>query len=245
MWRVLSILISYTEVSMKRTNRSSKNISTFLFEKLKVFTVYISTYGLLVAPISVYSKDDDDEGVNWGDVGSAASSALLEVGQMYLSNEQLQQQQMQMTIKLQELEPKPVPSKLFPGCLLAEPSVKPKNYCENIGDPNSLMMAQHHKQVAERNKDHYEKLLKGGKNATISPHNSGASQLLTNGISCLEQNKDLVNQQLMDKLNELTEMISDIEKNNQLFKEENKKLLSQMKNVDEELNGGGDSLGSV
>lgn len=209
----------------------------YIFKSLSIYTVIFT---FVATPISVFASETNaqKEGSGW----NQAAALLHQITSQYQQSQMAKANYAQQASLLQQLKVTPMPSKYFPNCQIAPLTPAPKNICQGISDPNTLKMARFYQQMAERNIDLYKKLERDDQNAKIAPFNNGQQALANSGIACLNQNKSLVESQLQDKLNYLETLASKIKKQNQLFKEQNKTMLDGMKDLNAELNGGGDSI---
>lgn len=215
-------------------------------------------FPFLTAQAQEDDRDSQDEGPPefeqkqsdqaWGTV----MQSMSQITQMYSAIQQQQAMQAQMMAKMtqfiSESQPQAEPSKFFPACQLAKPTKIPHGYCE--GTPNPMSGGEmkfnemgFFKMVADKNVTIYTDLLREDQNKKILEFNQGTAAVDTSAISCLEQNKKLVESQMQDKLDHLAQLISQVEKDSQKEKQNLKDMLTQMKRISEELEGGSeDSL---
>ncbi len=235
----------------RATNMKLKNSFNLIKTFFELSLTYCSIFMLIVGPINnLYAAQATNptpskEADGWQQASGVLDQFLKMYGdytqqqsQAKAQAAQLLQQQQQM----QQLTVKPVPSKYFPQCMLAPYSPTVHNVCEDIKDPNSLAVAEAYQRLAQTNIDIYEKLQRENGNSKIAQFNTGTAAISNSGITCLKQNKALVDSQLQEKMNLLEDYAAKAKKNNQAFRDINKPLLNQLTEINNELNGGGDSI---
>ena len=177
---------------------------------------------LIYSPLS-FAKQE----VSWVDRGvqimdSAVATMQQSMQQSISSN--------QLAAQMSSLQPQVIPSKYFPHCKISQArSAFPENVCSmTITDPSALNSVMQYKNLALTYSGMYEQLL--------SPAQNSAYPV---GLQCLEDAKKGMVTSLQDRLNSLEALMSKIEKESQFFRDENKKLLSDMEDTNQELFGGG------
>ncbi|RLA61102.1 MAG: hypothetical protein DRQ88_12195 [Epsilonproteobacteria bacterium] len=141
----------------------------------------------------------------------------------------LMQQKMVGQMGPQPVAPSAIP--MFPNCPIpAEPNIQAQ-MCQNLSDPNSLMMAQNVKQMVSQYESFYDQY----SSATPS---AGAPV----GLQCIEQSIKKLTQDLQGKSNYIQGLIDQIKKNQQFFAEEIMTIRENMETSYNEINGGGKDL---
>lgn len=203
---------------------------------LKTFTTQAVVASLITspfAPITVFAQSTTQPQTQVSTGMKAAvdiTKGLVGMTQQMMMQQQMQQQQMMMMQQMQQMKPQMVPSKYF-GCPVG-PSISnmpSENFCPAKVDASSAGMIQTYRSMrdmAEQNALFFEKMLNEAQN---SP------QMV--GVQCLEDRKKRSLDQMQDQINSLQDMADKISKENQAFREQNKQLIDQMKDVDADLNG--------
>ena len=120
---------------------------------------------------------------------------------------------------------------IFPNCPIpAEPDI-PSGLCENLSDPNAMLMAQNVKQMASQYESFYNKY------SSRTP--TGGPQV---GLQCIELSIKNLAQDLQNKSNNIQNLIDQIKKSQQYAAEEALAIKKSMENLYNEINGGGDDI---
>jgi len=140
---------------------------------------------------------------------------------------QMQQQRMQamqaqqMQAQMQGLQPQKVPSKYFPQCAVSKAVTDfPEGACAAPpapGDQAGLSQLQSFRQLSVSYESFFENLLATSQN---SPQPVG--------VQCLEEEKKKVEGQIKDKINGLSILIGNVNKEIQAFKQRNQKVQEAM-----------------
>ncbi|MFT6070355.1 MAG: hypothetical protein ACJAT2_000845 [Bacteriovoracaceae bacterium] len=189
---------------------------------LKTLTVHLISLSLTFAPLPLFAASEDEKGVQvnnseWvGNIGGI----LGQVSSTVMQSQQKQFAMRQQAALLQGSRPQVVPAKFFPQCRIAPAGAKiPQQACKPSGNPmQSVQQAQTFQTIAQQNIDFYDQLLDEAQNAA-----------LPSGIACLKQAMDGVGSSVQDRINGLERMKEQIAKSNQLFEEQNKKILEDIK----------------
>ncbi|WP_127717613.1 hypothetical protein [Halobacteriovorax sp. HLS] len=148
--------------------------------------------------------------------------------QMMQQSMQQSQMQAQQAAMMSALQPQTIPSKFFPHCKISQArGAFPKRACSTgVSSPAALSGIEQMSNLGAGYADMYEQLL--------SPAQNSAYPV---GLQCLDNAKKGMVKSLQDRMNSLQGLKDKIEKEAQLFKEKNKKLLTDMKNDHVELFG--------
>lgn len=202
-------------------------------KKLKIVTTHLAITCLMFSPWSALPIQAAD---NVNPTMSTAVGVMNIVGataNQFMKQQQMMQQQMQMMAQMATLKPQPVPSKFF-GCMVG-PAIAnmPKGgFCpKDNQDPSMVGFVNNFrsmKSMAEDNSSFFEKLMTDAQN---DPNP-------TSGISCLNDRLKKSMDQMQMQMNSLQDLADKIAKENQTFKEQNKVLIDQMKDIHADLNGG-------
>ncbi|MCP4913026.1 MAG: hypothetical protein GY909_07895 [Oligoflexia bacterium] len=196
---------------------------------LKVTTVHTSVFFLLVSPVSIYAKDDDDKNDSVSG-GQIALGIMNQVGGAVIQGYQQNLARMQAQQQMGGLQPQLFPSKFFPACGMPKAVTDyPANACQAPANPQDMVGMQtqaQFKQLAYSHENFYENLLAVGQN-------SRAPQ----GIECLKANSKQALSQFQSKINALQQLQDKIKKETQVFRDQNKRLLEEMDSEASELYG--------
>ncbi|OUR97824.1 hypothetical protein A9Q84_06390 [Halobacteriovorax marinus] len=199
----------------------NKKLQSKKRSSLRRASATVSIFALLYSPLGFAQKEK-----SWVDYGSdIMDSALM---QMQQSMQQTMGSQ-QLAAQMSALQPQVIPSKYFPHCKISQArSSFPEGICQgNISSPQELMSIQSYKQIGQTYTSMYEQLLSPAQNSKFPV-----------GLQCLEDAKQGMVTSLKDRLNSLQALMDKISKESQFFKEQNKKLLTDMEDVHKELFGG-------
>lgn len=198
---------------------------------LKTLTVHLISLSLTFAPLPLFAANEEGgvkvNNSDWvGNIGGI-------LGQV--SNTVMQSQQKQFAIRqqaalLQSSRPQVVPAKFFPQCRIAPAGAQiPTQACKPSGNPmQTAQQAQTFQTIAQQNIDFFEQLLDEAQNSA-----------LPSGIACLKQAMDGVGSSVQDRINGLERLKEQIAKSNQLFEEQNKKVIEDLKRTGNVLLGAG------
>lgn len=204
-----------TMKNLKRPKRIKKSL-------VRQFSATASICALIYSPLSFSANEP-----TWVDKGTQIMDAALQTMQQSMQQSMMTNQ---MAAQMSALQPQAIPAKYFPHCKISQArSAFPEDICSaNIVDQNGLTQAMQYKNLARQYTSMYDQLL--------SPAQNSAYPV---GLQCLEDAKKGMVTSLQDRLNSLEALRSQIEKESQLFRDENKKLLSEMEDANQELFGGG------
>lgn len=124
------------------------------------------------------------------------------------------------------------PAKYFPECTITNSLVNfPQNMCESPSmDPGQVGMMSSYKQLAQNWVNQFDHMLNLGQNSSIPV-----------GLKCLEDKKLALGQQLKNTINSLTALQNQLKRDQQIFRENNKAILSEIEKNNSELFGGAQS----
>ena len=214
---------------MKTTKR---NVS--LWRKiLKATTCHLTIFTLITSPV-VLAQESNEQGNQMQNimgfisgVGGFATDILQQQAAL-----QAQAQTAQMMASLHP-QNQMVPSKYFPQCpVLKAQTDFPTGICESapqVGDQAGVAQLSTITNLAVDFGNEISKLLATNQNA---PDN----QLI--GIQCIERGMEEVDKQLQQRIDSLQAQIDQVKKANQLFKDQNRKILEEMDIVKGDLYGG-------
>ncbi|WP_372655013.1 hypothetical protein [Halobacteriovorax sp.] len=189
---------------------------------LRQASATISICALIYSPISLSAQDP-----NWVDQSMQVMSTALQTAQQSMQQTMASNQ---IAAQMSSLQPQVISAKYFPHCKISQASSAfPVGICEEtISDTTGLNQAMQYKNLATTYSSMYEQLLSTAQNTSYPV-----------GLQCLEDAKKGMITSLQDRLNSLEELKAKIEKESQYFRDENKKLLSEMEDANTELFGGG------
>ncbi len=189
---------------------------------LKTLTVHLISLSLTFAPLPLFAASDSEGKVevNNSDWVGNIGGILGQVSSTVLQSQQKQFAMRQQAALLQGSRPQVVPAKFFPQCRIAPAGAQiPLQACKPAGNPmQSIQQAQTFQTIAQQNIDFYDQLLNPAQNSATP-----------SGIACLDQAMDGVASSIQDRINGLERMKEQIAKSNQLFEEQNKKVLEDIK----------------
>ncbi|PIK15913.1 hypothetical protein [Halobacteriovorax sp. JY17] len=189
---------------------------------LRQASATISICALIYSPLSFSAQEP-----TWVDQGVKIMDSALQTMQQSMQQTMMNNQ---MAAQMSALQPQVIPSKFFPHCKISQArSAFPEDVCKaTITDPNALNQAMQYKNLARTYSSMYEQLLSPAQNSSFPV-----------GLQCLEDAKKGMVTSLQDRLNSLEALKGKIEKESQFFRDENKKLLTDMEDSHQELFGGG------
>ncbi|MBT3586246.1 MAG: hypothetical protein HN509_15165 [Halobacteriovoraceae bacterium] len=180
--------------------------------------------GFLQIPTPAYAMAQQ----HWVDqIGSVIGT----VGNMALQANRQRSSQAQSAAALQAAAPRPVPAKFFPFCQVAPagPSF-PEGMAmvckQGVQDVNQLQQAEMMVSLGIMQDDFYKQLL-----------TKGSSSRVPVGMQCLEDARKNMMSSMKDRMNGLQNIINNIKKQNQLFKENNRPLQENMTDLAGDLFG--------
>lgn len=194
-------------------------------KRLKALLIHLLSISMVISPMPLMAEEktivNNSEWV--GEIGNV----LNQVGGAIMQSKQQEFQMRQQAAMMRNAKPQLVPAKFFPQCRIAPAGASVPQACQPNKPPQQLVSeARSMKRVAQQQMDFYEQLLDEAQN---SP--------LPSGIACLKQAKDGVGTSIKDRMNGLERMKQQIAKANQLFEEQNKALLEDIKRNGNELLG--------
>lgn len=202
-------------------------------KKLKKFThsvvVHTSVLSLLIFPLPAVSQDGLDRAAQMG-IGliQSVGNSVVQVKQQQAALQQQAAMMNGMRIQLR-------PARFFPNCQVppAQTAI-PENACSQISHPSQLGMAMGMQQAAVQNEALFEQMTSLAQN-TPRPV----------GLQCLNEAKKQTAASMQDRLNALTALQNRINKETQLFKDENKQLVEAMAKDNAILNGSNNASNSM
>jgi len=202
--------------------KTPKNQKRNKVQLLRKFSATASICALIYSPMTLSSQDP-----TWVDRSVQIMDTALQTMQQSMQQSMMSNQ---LAAQMSALQPQVIPAKYFPHCKLSQArSAFPEDICSaEISDPNGLTQAMEYKNLARTYTSMYEQLL--------SPAQNSAYPV---GLQCLEDAKKGMVTSLQDRLNSLEALMSKIEKESQFFRDENKKLLTDLEDAQQELFGGG------
>ncbi|MEK6624344.1 MAG: hypothetical protein AABY86_05215, partial [Bdellovibrionota bacterium] len=233
-------------ITMVKTDKKlSRKMSQIMLQPLKIIIrkgfALLTTVGLLVtagpaelrAQTSTTPKPPPDNSA-WA---NTAMGAITGFGNSFMQSMQAAQAAQRAAAMMQALQPRIVPARFFPQCRIAQADPNfPANACNNVADPASLQLADALVNMATNYNQFYEQLTSTAQNTPFPV-----------GIQCLEESRKQVESQITDKINSLTATIARIKKETQLFRDQNRAITEDMRNIGDELNGtqGNRTLGNA
>ncbi|MBI2520477.1 MAG: hypothetical protein HYV97_08660 [Bdellovibrio sp.] len=158
---------------------------------------------------------------------ATAMGAITGFGNSFMQSMQAAQAAQRAAAMMQLLQPKIIPARFFPQCRIAQADPNfPANACSNVSDAASLQMAEALVNLATNYNQFYEQLTSTAQNTPFPV-----------GVQCLEESRKQVESQINDKINSLTATIARIKKETQLFRDQNRAITEDMRNISDELNG--------
>jgi len=168
---------------------------------------------------------------------ATAMGAITGFGNSFMQSMQAAQAAQRAAAMMQTLQPKIIPARYFPQCRIAQADPNfPANACSNVSDAASLQMAEALVNMATNYNQFYEQLTSTAQNTPFPV-----------GVQCIEESRKQVESQITDKINSLTATIARIKKETQLFRDQNKAITEDMRNISDDLNGtqGNRTLGNA
>jgi hypothetical protein len=198
----------------------------------KTLTVHLISLSLTFAPLPLLGANPTEGtvDVNNSDWVGNIGGILGQVSNTVMQSKQQEMAMRQQASLLQGSRPQVVPAKFFPQCRIAPAGAKvPLSACKPSGNPmQSVQNAQTFQTIAQQNIDFYDQLLDEAQNSSTP-----------SGIACLKQAMDGVGSSIQDRINGLERMKEQIAKSNQIFEEQNKKILEDIKRNGNVLLGAG------
>jgi hypothetical protein len=209
--------------------------------KIKKFSASFSILALLLAvpfPIQVLAQsaqqeqDTSEVQVPGGELLGTILNATTQISQQMQGQRQQQQQMLQMQQMMSSLQPRNIPAKFFPQCPIPQtiPNT-PVGICEAPAgqiDPGTFNMMNNIGELGSRYVRYYDEMLTPAQNSRTPT-----------GLRCLEDAKTSVISSMVDRQNALQALIDKINKETQLFRDQNAKFLQEMDDINAELHGGG------
>ncbi|MBK27095.1 MAG: hypothetical protein CME70_24035 [Halobacteriovorax sp.] len=195
----------------------------------KALMIHLLNLSMLIAPMPLLSAESDfDSNVNSSDWVGDVGTALKTVGGALLQSRQQQAAMRQQALMMRNSRPQTVPAKFFPQCQISPAGAQiPKMACEMSQNlPGVVSQGQQMTLIAQQNIDFYDQLMDEAQNSRMP-----------NGIACLNQALAGVRSSISDRMNGLERMKEQIKKANQLFEEQNKAILEDIKRNGNELFG--------
>lgn len=213
----------------KKQNRNLLKVATTHF---LVTSMMYSSFAII--PVNAQEQAQVSAGMQ---TAVDITKAAVGMSQQFFAQQQAQQQQLMMMQQMNSMKPQLVPSKYF-GCPVGPSmaTMPSDNMCPKKPDASNFPMLQTYRSMrdmAEQNAHFFEKLLNEGQN---SP------QMV--GVQCLNDRMKRSMDQMQDQINSLQDMADKIAKENQTFREQNKQLLDQMRDINADLNGNTNNLAS-
>lgn len=209
----------------------------FAASSARKLTASLSLAGLLLSTtIPVYAVDAQESssldqvphGELLSNILGITTQVTQQIGQSRAQTQAIVQSQQMMS----QLAPQSIPAKFFPQCQIpvTAPNL-PMGYCDNPpSSPFEFEMMNNLREVAVNYERYYKMMLTPAQN---SPFPSG--------LKCLTDAKTAVTTSMVERQNALQVLIDRINKESQLFRDENKRLLQNMQDLSAELYGGGGS----
>ncbi|MBT7610501.1 MAG: hypothetical protein HN576_12150 [Bacteriovoracaceae bacterium] len=191
---------------------------------IRSVVVHASVFALITVPIatSVLAQDGFDKAAQVG-IG-----AIQAIGGQVLQAKQQQAMMQQQAAMMQGMQVQLRPARYFPQCQVPQAqSTIPENACKQVTSPGQLGMVMGMQQAAVKNEALFEQMMSMAQN-TPRPQ----------GLQCINEAKKQTAAAMKDKINALTALQTRINKETQLFKEENKRLIEDMAKDNAILNGG-------
>jgi hypothetical protein len=201
---------------MKNQNRITK--------KLLSTTLVISLIQMQTLPYA-HAGTAEDIGLAISTVGNIGAQILNNKAQIV----QQQMSQAQIANIQKQLQPKLNVSKYFPECQLpASMQNMPQNVCMPTNNPNQLSTMYGYEAAANNMMNFYDQML----NEATSVNNVG--------MACLNNRKKGFDSQMTEMINNLTRLQTQLKEESQAFRENNKKLISDLEETNAELMGTSD-----
>ena len=209
---------------MKKKIESNK--TNRLYKVVRGMTCHVTALSLLYTPMAFAQSS----------LLQNASGIIEGVGQFaqeMMAQRQMAQQQEQMAQMRASFHPnnQMVPSKLFPNCMVLKArSDFPSGACENVptvGDMASVNQSMAFRDIADDFDNHIANLLTTNQN---SPQPVG--------LQCIKEAGAKVGEEIQNRINSLEAQITSVQKNIQLFEEQNRKITDQMDVLKGDLYGG-------
>lgn len=213
-----------------------------LKKSLKQVAVYTVISSLLHASFSVvYASAETAAGVM-----NVATQGMQMYGQfMNMNNQQklAQAEQAKIDKTIAALSPNAcisagncnvTPSKIFPQCQIANSVTNlPVNMCQDTSLAENPMTLP----TAKANMLKFQSLANTWMNEYDKMNNPAGNSPFTIGVQCLSDNQKKLDSELIEMMNNLTRLSDQLNKEKELFKANNKKIIDQMNLLSDELNG--------
>ena len=200
---------------------------------MKLIVVQLCTFCLIVAPLPIQSIGTAQAQSTAAQFGGPLLSVLKNAGQTYLNAKQQSFAALNQARIFSSLRPQTTPDKFF-GCPIPQAiSAFPSGACEN--PITSAQQAQEYSNYASLGTsfdDFYAKL--------STPGNTRFPV----GLQCMEEARKQVASASENRVNQLTQLQTNITKNNQLFRDQNQSLLNDVADLNSELHGSGSGSSS-
>lgn len=166
-------------------------------------------------------------------VGSQLTNQFV---QTYSQNQQSQVNDQALTQAVDAIAVKPIPDRYFPQTCQKLPvqGPDPKNILPYCTPFINQLQLQKIKSAITQNANLYNIALIKGQANQINPMNPVGPNM---GVQCLEENSRTLQAQLLDRSNELKRLITELEKQNEIFKRQAEDQLDDMANIRAELDG--------
>lgn len=207
--------------------------------KIKKISASCSIMALLLAipfPTRVLAEQKQAapsaEQVPGGGLWGAIMGMSTQITQQMQAQRQQQQQMLQMQKMMSSLAPKNIPAKYFPQCQIPQtiPNT-PVGVCEAPAgqmDHGTFNLMNNMAELGSNYVRYYDQMLTPAQNSSAPT-----------GLRCLEDAKTSVISSMYDRQNALQVLIDKINKETQLFRDENAKFLQKMDDLNAELHGEG------
>ncbi len=210
-------------------------------QTLRKIMAIISIVSIIDIPFIYATEKDEEEdkdekfAKNIGAIGSGAAQMYNMYTQQKIQNAQM----LANVTMMNKLGPgcmqngKPchiTPAKYFPECPITNSMVNfPKGMCESPSmNPNQIEQMSGYKQLANNWVNQFEHMLNPAQNSSFPV-----------GLKCLADKQAALNQQLQNTENSLTALQTQLKKDLQVFRENNKKILEELDTNNKELFGTG------
>ena len=207
-----------------------------LLQKFNLCLVYLSALSLMVSSpgLALAQRSSGAPQVTtFGQVTGVAGQLFQTLGNQMIQSQQQIAANARLASFMQGFAPQQTPARFFPGCPVPKAFAAKPVACEEeipfpspINPPPQLSFADGLSKQGQHITRFYEKML--------SPVNDSP---VPTGLQCLEEGRKAAESQLQDKLNSLTNAQTKIKQQTQLFRDANQSLLSDMKKINQELDG--------
>ena len=216
----------------------------------RAFVIHTMIFSLLQTSFifSVEAAEKNNSDITSKDILGAANIALATYGQFLGAKQQMVQQQISAQRNqqmMQQLSPgcrKPdgtacytVAGQFFPECPIpASMTAMPQNVCSAASpDPSAISSMLTYEQIAKTWVNYFDQMM-----------NEASNSKTPFGMKCLQDKQKALDSQLTEMVNNLTRLQDQLNKDKEIFKANNKKLLEDMRQTNDELMGssGGNNL---